>query len=218
MLIQKVEVNDWNNIILEKRIECDQVRITRGREIYESYWRDRYCYYLNMDNTRYETISRQSATRKLSTALTGNYHPHQRDLLDWRMRLKGGQRIKMDPPGNTEVWESNPESTKVYIKEQLRRVTGEQAQVLQFLNDATNRVLVVQAAAGTGKTHVILLYLLNLMGTLKGTVLATASTDLAVQEIAEKVLYAKERWSIIFTINGKWSTAPTNRWTVVEKL
>ena len=96
--------------------------------------------------------------------------------------------MEVDLPPSAGIQEKADKSLDIEIQGQKRCVTREQAQVIRFLDDDNIRVLAVQAPTGTGKTDVIALYLLKLMETLKGAVLVTAPTNLAVQEITEKVL------------------------------
>lgn len=84
MLFQRLEVDEWNNIILEARMDNDQVRIARERASKLMQCNDTtdIIIYPDMDSTGYITISRQFAAKGISRSLAAEKQSYQRKMLE----------------------------------------------------------------------------------------------------------------------------------------
>lgn len=94
--------------------------------------------------------------------------PERKDLMDPRRRLL-------------------EEEVRIEIAGRTVSMTFEQCKILSHIDDPTEKVMIAQAPAGTGKTYILTIYLTILFQKTKGVILVTAPTTLAVQ-IIEKVL------------------------------
>lgn len=152
MVVQKLKVDDYNNIILEARMDSDQVRVAKDQAPKFMKHNDLtgIIIYPDMDNTGYENITRQFVLRRLSASLADSHHPRQKDILKKLMQLKDSQQMEVDLPPSAGIQEETHESVDIEIQGERRHVTREQDQVIWFLDDIT-RVLGVKAPVGTGR-------------------------------------------------------------------
>lgn len=172
-------------------MDNDQVQVAKGRAPRMMKYNDPTgtVLYPDMDNTGYEVVSRQFAARRLTQALTDEQYSRRKYLIENLTQLKEPEEgMEVDDDDGIRPEDINLNDEEIRIQEHDWHVTKEQVQVLKFLDKPDSKILAVQAPAGTGKTYTIALYLLKLLENLKGTVLVTAPTNLAVQEITGKVL------------------------------
>lgn len=64
----------------------------------------------------------------------------------------------------------------------------EQNRILEHIDDPTSSILIAQAPAGTGQTFILPLSVAELLEKCETVILVTVLTNLAVQELAEKIL------------------------------
>lgn len=124
MLIEKVEVSAWNNIILKAQMDDDQVRVAKSRtpRLTECIYISGIIIYLNMDNTGYETIFRQFAAKRLTLALTDERHSQQKGLLGNIMRLKNGEVLmEVNYLRSKRLEEHDLDDIKVEVQDQWRK-------------------------------------------------------------------------------------------------
>ena len=132
MVVQKLKVDDYNNIILEARMDSDQVRVAKDQAPKFMKHNDLtgIIIYPDMDNTGYENITRQFVLRRLSASLADSHHPRQKDILKKLMQLKDSQQMEVDLPPSAGIQEETHESVDIEIQGERRHVTREQDQVI----------------------------------------------------------------------------------------
>ena len=77
---------------------------------------------------------------------------------------------------------------KATLNGKFIELTNAQSTVILELPKSETDILAVHAPAGTGKTQVLTIYILNLIQNVTNIIIVTAPTNLATQEIAENVL------------------------------
>lgn len=141
-----------------------------------------------MDDTGYEEIIRDFSGKRLSSALQDTVNTKRKGTLERLMRLS---QEELEPEGEDLI-----DSRRRLLEEEMRiEVAGrkvimtlEQHKVLSHIDDPTARVMVAQAPTGAIKTYILALYITVLLQKTEGVIVATAPTNLAVQELTQKVL------------------------------
>ena len=190
MVITKVELDQYNNIVLEGKMDCDQVRVAMDRapKVMKNGETKGIIVCPDMDNIGYESVIRDLSGRRISVALDDRSNSRRRDLLETMMTVQhDGEAMEVESEQSDLAFSASKEDVEMEIQGKRRLLTGKQAQILQSLGNEDLSMLVVQAPAGTGKTHIISLHILKLLERSSGVIFVTAPTNLAVQEISEKV-------------------------------
>lgn len=119
--------------------------------------------YSDMDNIEYESVIRHLSGRRIFVAVNDEISPQRRELLERIMTVQYNEKTMEVEGGHEEFALSAPkEEVEMEVQGRIRSLTREQAQILQSLENEDLSVLVVQASAGTGKTH-ISLYILKFL-------------------------------------------------------
>ncbi|VDD89788.1 unnamed protein product [Enterobius vermicularis] len=146
-----------------------------------------------MDNSGYKGIVSNFSVYRLSRAFKEERPTIRKEMLRTLMRLNAmpEENMEVDVSQAVVPYEKLIKNQRVKIQGQQMKVKGEQKKILNSLENPGQKILAVQAPAGTGKTNTISLYISKLLERNLGITLVTAPTNLAVQEIAEKVLSQK---------------------------